>query len=323
MHLEEFAVVEQVLDDLVHVVGLVGRVRDERVEKRVVLVHVGLDVGVEDRRRVQVVARQVGEQRLDVVDRVVLVGGEVVRDAAVGVVRPRATQLFQGDVLAGHGLHDVGAGDEHLRGLVDHDDEVGERGGVDVTAGRGAHDQRDLRDDAGCLHVAVEDLAVQAERDDALLDARPTALVDADDRAAVLQREVEHLDDLLAVHLAEAAAEYGDVLAEHADRAAVDGAVAGDHAVAERAVLVHAERGRAVPGELVEFHEGALVEQGRDPFARGLLALGVLLLDGPGGACVYGFVIASFEIGQFARSRVRVEIGNVGTDGLGCHGLRA
>ena len=40
LHLEELAVVEDVLDDRVHVVGLVGRVRDERVE---------LAVGVGDR----------------------------------------------------------------------------------------------------------------------------------------------------------------------------------------------------------------------------------------------------------------------------------
>ena len=39
VHLAEVAVVEQVLDDLVHVVGLVGRIGDERVEERVVLVH--------------------------------------------------------------------------------------------------------------------------------------------------------------------------------------------------------------------------------------------------------------------------------------------
>ena len=85
------------------------------------------------------------------------------------------------------------------------------------------------------VHVAAEDLAVQAERDHALLDAGAGALVDADDRAAGLDREVHHLGDLLAVDLAERAAEDGEVLGEHADLAAVDGAVAGDHAVAVRA----------------------------------------------------------------------------------------
>ena len=201
--------------------------------------------------------------------------------------------------------------------LVDHDDEVGERGGVDVAAGGRAHDQRDLRDDAGRVHRAVEDLAVEAEADDALLDARAAALVDADDRAAGLHREVEHLDDLLAVHLAERAAEHRDVLAEHADRTAVDRAVAGDDAVAERAVLLHAEVGRAVPGELVQLDERAFVEERVDALAGGLLALCVLLLDRALGAGVHGLVVAPAQVGELAGRGMRIEGRVIGLD---CHG---
>ena len=160
----------------------------------------------------------------------------------------------------------------------------------------------------GGVHVALEDLAVEAEGDDALLDARAAALVDADDRAAVLHREVEDLDDLLAVDLAEAAAEDGDVLAEDRDRPAVDGAVAGDHAVAERALVLHAEVGRAVPGELVELDERALVEQRLDPLAGGHLARGVLLLDGALGAGVDGLLYAALEVGELAGGGVDVDV---------------
>src|SRR6185437_6155175 len=108
------------------------------------------------------------------------------------------------------------------------------------TGGR-AHDQRDLRDHPGGLHVAVEDVAVQPQRHHTLLDPGAAALVDPDQRTAVLQGEVLHFDDLLAVHLTERATEHRDVLAEHADRTAVHGAVAGDHAVAVRAALGHVE----------------------------------------------------------------------------------
>ena len=84
--------------------------------------------------------RQVGQQRLDVVDRVVLVGAHVVGVAGLGVVGPGAAELLHRDVLAGDGLDDVGPGDEHVGGAVDHDREVGDRGGVDVAARAGAHD---------------------------------------------------------------------------------------------------------------------------------------------------------------------------------------
>ena len=163
---------------------------------------------------------------------------------------------------------------------------------------------RDLRDHARGVHVAAEDLAVQAERDDALLDAGAGALVDADDRAAGLDREVHDLGDLLAVDLAQRAAEDREVLGEHADLAAVDGAVAGDHAVAVRPVLLEAERRRAVPGQLVELDERALVEEQLDPLAGGLAALGVLLLDRLRRAGVHGLVEAPLEVGQLARRGV-------------------
>ena len=68
-------------------------------------------------------------------ERLVLVGAHEVRDAARAVVRPGAAEVLERDVLAGDGLDDVRAGDEHVRGLVDHQREVGERRRVDVAAG--------------------------------------------------------------------------------------------------------------------------------------------------------------------------------------------
>ena len=226
---------------------------------------------------------------------------------------PRAAELLHGHVLAGDRLDDVRSGDEHVGGAVDHDREVGDGGGVDVPAGAGAHDQADLRDDAARVHVPAEDLAVEPERDHALLDAGAGALVDADDRAAGLDREVHDLGDLLAVDLAQRAAEDREVLGEDAHLAAVDGAEAGDHAVAVGALLLQAERGGPVPGQLVELDERALVEELLDPLAGGLAALGVLLLDRLRRPGVHGLVEAALEVGELARGGVGVDVlGDVG-----------
>jgi hypothetical protein len=156
------------------------------------------------------------------------------------------------------------------------------------------------------VHVALEDLGVQAERDYALLDAGAAALVDADDRAAGLERQVEHLDDLLAVHLAERAAEDRHVLREHAHLAAVDGAVPGDHAVAVRTPLVQPEHGRAVPGERVELDERALVEQRQHPLPGRHLALGVLLLHRRGGPRVHGLRATKLQISDLSGGGVNI-----------------
>ncbi len=58
----------------------------------------------------------------------------------------RPAQLLHGDFLAGHGLDDLGAGDEEVGGFLHLEDEVGDRRGVDGTTGTRPHDDGDLRD---------------------------------------------------------------------------------------------------------------------------------------------------------------------------------
>src|SRR3546814_10133917 len=84
------------------------------------------------------------------------------------------------------------------------------------------HDDGDLRDDAGGGGVQAEDLAVLAEGHDTLLDAGAAGIQHPDDGDAVAQRELHHLDDLVAGDFAQRPAEGGEVLRVHRDRAAVD-----------------------------------------------------------------------------------------------------
>ena len=190
-----------------------------------------------------------------------------------------AAELFGGDDLVGHGLHHVGAGDEHVARVAHHEDEIGHRRRIDVAAGARPHDHRNLRDDARGDDVAVEHLAITAERRDAFLDARAAGIEQADDRRPRPHRHVLDLDDLLRVGFRQRAAEHGKILGEDEDRAAVDGAPAGDDAVAGDLRLLHAEFGGAVLDEHVELLERALVHQQLDALARGQFAALVLRLD--------------------------------------------
>ena len=83
------------------------------------------------------------------------------------------------------------------------------------------------------------------------------------------------------MRLRERAAEHGEVLAEDEDQPAVDGALAGHHAVARHLLLGHAELGAAVLDEHVGLLERVRVEQELDPLAGGELAALVLRLDPP------------------------------------------
>src|SRR5207244_4746549 len=98
--------------------------------------------------------------------------------------------------------------------------------------------------------------------------------------AAVLEREVHHLADLLREDLGEAAAEDGEVLREDEDLAAEDRPVAGDDRVAVRAVRQRAEVRVAVAHVAVELDQRARVEQLLEALAREQLAARALTGDG-------------------------------------------
>src|SRR4029077_5426047 len=149
--------------------------------------------------------------------------------------------------------------------------EVGDGRRVDRAAGARAQDQAQLRNQAARLAVAPEDLGVAGGRDDPFLDARPAGVVDADDRDAIGQREVHHLDDLLRENLAQRAAEDARVVAEKHHVAAVDLGHARHHAIPEHPARVAREQ--------VDLFEGIAVDEARDALACGQLALGVLAVE--------------------------------------------
>src|SRR6202034_218519 len=103
-----------------------------------------------------------------------------------------------------------------------------------------------------------------------------------------------------------AAAEHREVMAVDGDRAAVHRADAGDDPVAVGPVALDAEVVRAVPGELVELHERALVEQQVDPLAGGELALGVLLLNRCRRSGMHGLVPAALQVSDLPRRRMQI-----------------
>ena len=97
-------------------------------------------------------------------------------------MRHRAAEFFERHVLARHRLHHIGSGDEHVRGLAHHEDEVGHRWRIDGATGTGPEDDRDLRHDARRLHIASEDAAIGGKADHTFLNASARTVVQTDHR---------------------------------------------------------------------------------------------------------------------------------------------
>ena len=296
LHLEEVAVIDHAVDDVLDVVGHVRLGGHQRVERFVGAVD-GIGAGFA-RRVLEIVRGHEAEQLAHHAETLGVVVREEVRYAGLLVVRHRSAELVLGDLFVGDRLDDFGAGDEHVGGLVDHEDEVGHGGGVDRSTGAGAHDGGDLRHHAGRQDVAQEDVGVAGERLHAFLNTRAAGVVEADDGSADAHGHVHHLDDLGGVGFGERAAEDGEVLGEDEDQAAFDASVAGEEAVADKPLLFHAEVGAAVRDQFVGLFECAFVEQELDALAGGHLALLVFAGAALFSASGFGECVATLQFGQ-------------------------
>ena len=124
--------------------------------------------------------RQVGEHGARIVDGVGFVLAEVVGHAGHPVVHFAAAEVGHGDGLACRGLDHVRSGDEHVRVLTGHDDEVRQGRAVDGTAGAGAENQAQLGHEAAGLASLAEDATVLGQGGHALLDAGAAGVHDGD-----------------------------------------------------------------------------------------------------------------------------------------------
>ncbi len=97
------------------------------------------------------------------------------------------------------------------------------------------------------------------------------------------------------------AAEDREVLREEIDETAVNPTPPGDHAIAERSVLGHAEVGGAVGDESIQLDERTGVEEEVEAFARSELPLLVLLRDPRGAATLFGQGLAVSQVLESGR----------------------
>ena len=131
--------------------------------------------------------------------------------------------------------------------LGDYED-IGKRRRESRNAAGIACDYRNLRDEARGLGDACHKAGISGHGDNAFLYTRAGGLIDADNGHAGLDGEVINLGELFGINLTHRAIEDLSVLAKDTYTAAIDSAVAGNHAIGIRAVMLATEVGRAVAG---------------------------------------------------------------------------
>src|ERR1043166_7623924 len=221
------------------------------------------------------------------------------RDARFAIVRRGAAEFFLRYVFVRDGLNHVGAGDEHVGGVLHHDVDVADDRKMYGAARAWSHDATDLRNDTGCQSVAQKDVSVAAEADDAFLDARATGIVEANDRRTDFHPHVHDFANFFGVRLRKGTAKYCEVLGEDEDLATVDQAVSGHDAVPRIDLFVQTKITGPMLDQFVELLKCFVVEQKLDPFTRGHLAGRVLFLDARGATALLGLFLSRQKLIEF------------------------
>ena len=172
MYFQHFAVIDNGSNHVIHVVALLRCLGDDFIQA--VFLAVDGIVAIRAGRLVHIVRRQVGEELPDKSQTFLFVLGGKVGHTRFRSVNGSTAQAFLIDNLAQHFLHNLGTGEEHIAGVLDHHHKVGEGRRIHTAAGAGTHDQRDLGNDAAGQNVAFENLAETGHGGNAFLNTGPT-----------------------------------------------------------------------------------------------------------------------------------------------------
>ena len=189
LDVEPLAVVDDLADHVVHVVGLARGLGDDlhqllrhAVDRVLALAH---------RRLLLAVGREEGEVGLDLGDAFLVVLDLEVADARLAAVDLGAAELLHRDLLAGDGFGQVRAGERHRPLAGDHRHEVRERRDVGGAGRAGAHHRRDHRDHARHFDLLAEEVAgAGEERAGRLLDAGAGRVEQPDERHPLGERHL-------------------------------------------------------------------------------------------------------------------------------------
>jgi len=243
-----------------------------------------------DRSRPLLAPVQMGHDVAGHPDRVALVVGQIIGQAAVGGVHLRAAEFLVAGLLAGGDLHQRRAAEEHLGPAADEDVVVGQARLVGPARGGAAEHHRDGGDTPrGQFGDVVEHPAALGEVGEVAPHRRVRVLAGPAAAAQVAAGRLDELDvghpvvpgDLQRAHqLADAdhghrPAEVGGVVADDYALGALDDADAQHHAAADVVIGL-------VAGQRADLQERAVrIEQQRDAFPDEQLAAAPVPLDRP------------------------------------------
>ena len=277
LYLHEVAVINDKVDDILHVVRFVGVVRNDFVQA--LLDTHGVVGAFQYRCLFHIVLRDETYQTANLLQSLFLGGCHKVGYTRFGCVYACATQFGNAYVLTRNGFHYFRTRDEHIRVLLGHHDEVGQSRAVNSTTGARTEDDTYLGYDTRSEDVTLENLCITSQGASTFLDTRTTRVVQTDDRGTQFHGLVHHVANLQCHSLAQRSADDGSVLCEDEYQTTINSTRTYCHTIAKEDFFLHAEVVATVGKEHVYFLKRTLVEEHINTLAGGITALCVMFFD--------------------------------------------
>ena len=270
MNLHEVTVIDDGVDDLVHVVRFIRVSRNDVVQ---IVIHAGDVIGtLYERSLLHVVLRDEGNETTNFSQRLFLCSRHKMGHTGFGSVDLSAAELLYGYVLTGNGFHYLRAGDEHIGVLLGHHDEVGQRRAIYCSTGTRTKDHTNLRNNTRGQNVTLEDLGIAGQRTCSLLNTCSTRVVQTDDRRSEFHGLIHHIANLECHRLAQRTSDNCSILCKDEYQTTVNRTRSYCYTVTQEHFLLHAEVVTAVGKEHIHLFKRTFVEQHVNTLAASITA---------------------------------------------------
>ena len=191
---QEFTVVHDSADNLVHIIRFVGAVGDNIVQRifqtvdRICAIHVWSFF--------EVVLRNIAQKCADQCQTFFFCFGSEMSNTRFGRVNACSAEVFLAYVFTGYSFHYFRTCKEHIRSTFHHQCEVCQCRRINSTAGTRTEDTGNLRNDTRSEDIALEDFCVTCQSVNTFLDTCTARGIDTDTRSTHLHCLIHNLTDL-------------------------------------------------------------------------------------------------------------------------------
>ncbi len=205
-----------------------------------------------------------------------------------------STQIFFGHILVGYSSDDIGTGNKHVTGFVDHENKIGQGRRIDRPSGAWSQNCTDLRNYPWRKNVIVENVGITGQALHALLNSGATRVIKANKRSSVFNGHFLDLNNFISIRPAHRSSKNGEVLGKNIHQAIVNFSIASNDPITSKFLFVNAEIGCPMQHKLIDLVKCSRIKQVFNAFTGGFFSGSMLFFNSLLAPANFSFLIELF-----------------------------